>query len=267
MEKTIIVVADDFGFSEACNLGIVKAYKFGIATAFNLMANMPAAADAVELWKKECPKASLSAHINFVSGKPISNPADIPSLVDENGKFYRSSSWKSDNPNDIKCKGNVYPRMEDLYTEALAQLKAFEKLTGRAPIHFDAHSTMTKPMIDAFERLGQKTGIHNPAVQLSNPTRFKQLFELPMNDAKGQSILSRGSTVQDWLDDSWRLMAQKAEVIVMHFHPGYIDKFVLDNTSLTYPRCYDLDTLCSPAVQVWVKQHRIKLAGYDEILA
>ena len=36
MKKKLIVVADDFGFSEAYNYGALKAYKEGIVTVLSL---------------------------------------------------------------------------------------------------------------------------------------------------------------------------------------------------------------------------------------
>ena len=40
MSKKLIVVADDFGFSEAYNYGVIKAYKEGVVCTLSLMSNM-----------------------------------------------------------------------------------------------------------------------------------------------------------------------------------------------------------------------------------
>lgn len=45
--KRMIVNADDFGFSEAVNHGILKAMQEGIVTSTSIMANMPGFAHAV----------------------------------------------------------------------------------------------------------------------------------------------------------------------------------------------------------------------------
>ena len=39
--KSVIINADDFGYSPAVNAGIIKAYEDGILTSTTLMANMP----------------------------------------------------------------------------------------------------------------------------------------------------------------------------------------------------------------------------------
>ena len=91
--KKIILFADDFGFSEGMNLGVIKACRKGAITDINLIVNMMTSKEAVYLHDQYCPERPMSAHINFVQGKPISNPKEIPTLVDENGYFYRSYLW------------------------------------------------------------------------------------------------------------------------------------------------------------------------------
>ena len=46
MKRQIIIAADDFGFSEAFNIGAVKACRKGVATVLNLLCNMPATENA-----------------------------------------------------------------------------------------------------------------------------------------------------------------------------------------------------------------------------
>ena len=110
MKKKLIVVADDFGFSEAYNYGAIKAYKEGIVTVLSLMSNMEAAPHAVRLWKQEAEDACMVQHTNFVQGYPVSRPEDIPSLVNETGRFYRSSSWKPEDGQDKNVPGISFLR-------------------------------------------------------------------------------------------------------------------------------------------------------------
>ena len=51
--KKVIINADDFGYSSAVNLGIIKAYKEGILTSTTLMANMPGCDEAITLAKEK----------------------------------------------------------------------------------------------------------------------------------------------------------------------------------------------------------------------
>lgn len=39
-----------------------------------------------------------------------------------------------------------------------------------------------------------------------------------------------------------------------HFHPGYLDQFVLDHSTLTLGRCFDIATLCHIKVKDYIKE-------------
>ncbi|WP_294451458.1 ChbG/HpnK family deacetylase [uncultured Gemmiger sp.] len=269
MKKKLIVVADDFGFSEAYNYGVIKAYKEGIVTALSLMSNMAAAPHAVQLWRSECPEASLVQHTNFVQYRPVSKPEDVPSLVDENGMFYRSYRWRSEQKDDPKCKGDIYPTYEDFYTETMAQLERHKELTGRYPNHFEGHSAMTKPMDKAFADVGEKMGIHNMAMYDKPYPGIRQTFELllqgPAREKGAMEILNRGSLPEDFFEDRFCLLDSPHEINILHFHPGYLDQYLLDNTSLTLPRCRDLQTLCDPSVRRWLEEHEIELVDFNAV--
>ena len=248
--KKIILFADDFGFSEGMNLGVIKACRKGVITDINLIVNMMTSKEAVYLHNQYCPEIPMSAHINFVQGKPISNPEEIPSLVDENGYFYRSYLWKSDDLEHSKAKGIIYPSKEDLYKETKAQILRFKELTGKMPCHFDAHSMMTEEMKKAFIQVGKEFDIHEP---LDN--NAKDLYEVPMHTPSGRSVLNEGIEVNDFLEDHLNLLKSEHEVNILHFHPGFIDEFIIENTSLILPRAKDLDTLCQPEIKKWIKEH------------
>ena len=48
-------------------------------------------------------------------------------------------------------------------------------------------------------------------------------------------------------------------------HPGYIDAYLLENSSLTYNRAKEVEMLCSPETKKWLQEQDIKLVSYDEI--
>lgn len=127
----VIVDADDFGMSEAINHGIIKSYVDGLTTSTLLMPNLPTAEHAVAL-AKNYPGLFVGQHTNFLLGKPCADPCMIPSLVDEQGNFHRSSYYRQQ-----KQVTFVY---EEVRLETIAQLTRFKELTGHYPEHFDCHS-------------------------------------------------------------------------------------------------------------------------------
>ena len=78
--RKLLIRADDFGFSEGVNYGIAKTVYDGLIQNVGLMPNMEAATHGVSLLRGT--KVCLGQHTNLCVGKPISDPALIPSLVE-----------------------------------------------------------------------------------------------------------------------------------------------------------------------------------------
>lgn len=78
--------ADDFGMSRGINQAIAKAYHDGILNSTSIMINLKFVDEALEL-KKEMPDLNVGLHLNLTNEFSLSNPSEIPLLVDENGKF------------------------------------------------------------------------------------------------------------------------------------------------------------------------------------
>ena len=265
MKKKLIVVADDFGFSEAYNYGAIKAYKEGIVTVLSLMSNMEAAPHAVRLWQQEAEDACMVQHTNFVQGYPVSRPEDIPSLVNETGRFYRSSSWKPEDGQDKKCTGNIVPAAEDCYRETVAQLERHKELTGRYPVHLEGHSVMTAPVKEAFRKAAEEFRIHCMTMQEEETERMYPAHELAFDNPEYMSAIMRGTRPEDFFEDRLGLLQSPFEINVMHFHPGYLDNYIFENSSLTVPRCIDLETLCNPKVREWLMEHEVELVDFKAV--
>ena len=90
--KKVLFRADDLGYSEAVNYGIEKAVKEGLIRSVGVMVNMPTTAHGVELLKNE--PIAFSQHTNICVGKPLADPEQIPSLVDEEGNFKSSKMYR-----------------------------------------------------------------------------------------------------------------------------------------------------------------------------
>lgn len=265
MKKKLIVVADDFGFSEAYNYGVMKAYQEGIVTVVSLMTNMDAASHAVKL-ASEFPEINITQHTNFVSGHPVSDPKEIPSMVDENGRFYRSTKWAPTNPKDTKCRGSVVVSYEDAKKETLAQMARFKMLTGHYPNHFEGHSTGTALIDRAFLEICDETRIHCMTLLDRETELMKPAHELIMESEEYMIALHRGLCVEDFINSrGFGLLDSPFEINVMHFHPGYVDAFILDNSTLTTQRCRDLQVLCDPRIKSWISEHEIELTDFNAV--
>jgi predicted glycoside hydrolase/deacetylase ChbG (UPF0249 family) len=76
--RTLIVNADDFGFTRDVNAGIVEAHRRGIVTATTLMAGGAAFDDAVRL-VREHPTLDIGCHLTLVQGPGL--PGSVAGLI------------------------------------------------------------------------------------------------------------------------------------------------------------------------------------------
>ena len=88
--KRLIVNADDFGWSEAVNEGILQSHLDGIVTSTTLMTNLPGAAAALSRARCEAPSLGIGLHLNLTEGTPLSKGDQVVPIVDELGNLRRS---------------------------------------------------------------------------------------------------------------------------------------------------------------------------------
>jgi len=84
--KSLIVNADDFGYSARVNAAVVRAHREGILTSASLMAAEPGFEEAVALARAHS-KLGVGLHVATTYDHPLLPPAEIPALVGSDGKF------------------------------------------------------------------------------------------------------------------------------------------------------------------------------------
>lgn len=128
--KKLIINADDFGFNRQITDGIIECHREGVLTSTTLMVNMPAADHAVEK-AKHLPNLSVGIHLNLTLGRPLSPPAEIPSIVDQNGNFL--------NAREVFYRACLFKlNSKDVEKEFSAQIEKF-LACGIEPSHCDSH--------------------------------------------------------------------------------------------------------------------------------
>lgn len=78
----VVINVDDLGLHPAVRRAVADLAARGMVTSSTLLVNGPDAAEAARL-----PGVGLGVHLNILRGKPMLDPARIPSLVDEDGLF------------------------------------------------------------------------------------------------------------------------------------------------------------------------------------
>ncbi len=178
MQARLIINADDFGLTPGVNRAIAELHDAGAVTSATLMATGPAFDDAVTLALAR-PSLGVGCHILLVDGKPVSDPATIPTLLAPDRRTFRNSLG------DFALgvlRGVI--REDEIQRETLAQIQKLQS-AGLRLTHIDTHkhthllSRVTRPIIRALEQSDIRA-IRNPfeprwAASLSGSTR-RSLF-------------------------------------------------------------------------------------------
>ena len=219
--KRLLIRADDLGFSQGVNCGIVRSVKEGLVSSVGIMTNMPAAAEGVEWLKGSA--VCFGQHTNICAGRPLTDPDLIPSLVNANGEFKSSRQYREAFRNGID-----FVQLEEVVREIKAQYYRFRELTGREPEYFEAHAIASANLSRGLEIVAEEFGL--PLLPFSfEPTRF------------GSSVLRvRMESMNpdyDPYDFIYRCIAEATDEYVdaVVCHPGYLDAYILQHSSLTIP--------------------------------
>lgn len=170
--KKIIVTADDFGMCSYVNNAIIDLIDFGTLTSTNVLTNMYALSDIEKLKDKQ--NVSVGIHWNITSGKPVSDPKEIPTLVDGDGRFYSLMKFK-------KLIRLRKISKVDIEKELRAQYLLFYKSYGKTASYWNTHenSSHVKAVFDLCCKLGVE--YHIPATRVFDRVYldFDQVSGLP----------------------------------------------------------------------------------------
>ena len=264
----LLVQGDDFGFTKAVTYGIVDAIDNGILRNTGLFANMPAAELAVS-FMADRPQACFGIDFNLVSGPSVSDPKEIPHLVDENGEFIRSGvrihdeRWKTE-----EGRREMFP-YDEVYKEIRAQYDRYVELVGRKPGYLHTHSLSHENYLKAIRKVAEDEG-----VPFSHDLQEKYNF---FTTRKLSKVVSKAATnkVFDPVDqlnknplqlvkDNADLLLQQ-EYVLIGGHPGFVDAELLGLTTLSLERTRDHEMDTSEWIKNWVKENNIELITYYDL--
>lgn len=256
--KHFLFRADDLGYSEAVNYGVEKAVKEGVINNVGVMVNMPATAHGVKLLINE--NISFGLHTNICVGRPLSNLSDIPSLTTENGCF---------KPSKIYRQAEIdFVEYDEVLLEIDAQYKEFLRLFGRKPDYFEGHAVASSNFFLAMEAFAQKHGLtYSGLPKNMQPNGIEGDAFIYVNDTKVYLTMESMKPMYDpyqMLRDV--ISADRQDGIeLLVFHPGYLDYYLCEHSSLLKPRIIEVEMLTNPTTQKMLHEHRIKLVEYKDL--
>ena len=241
----LIIRCDDFGLTQGCSLGILRAAENKCISSVGVIVNTGVREDDASALAG-LKEISIGLHMNIVAGAPLADIADVPGLVDREGNFYTSRRYRMATSDLIDT--------DEVETEAVAQVEAFRKLMGRDPAYIDCHSVSTPnldsglqraadrfgiPYVDIrFETLGGGSELHIPTL----PCNLDYVSYDPLSFVMGESsgILSHNRTI-------------------LVFHPGFLDWRLFEVSTLRESRMKDQAALSSPEFRKWLIEHEVEL--------
>ncbi|MDD5326970.1 MAG: ChbG/HpnK family deacetylase [Phycisphaerae bacterium] len=128
-KKRLIINADGYGFTYGNNRGILEVLAAGAVRSISVNSNFPAV-EEIRLVAERFPDVSIGIHLNLSAGKPVCEPAEVSSLIDESGNFwYRQFPTKA-----LLGKLKTEHIRKELHAQ-IVRLKSF----GIKISHWDSH--------------------------------------------------------------------------------------------------------------------------------
>jgi len=297
LERALIVNADEFGLTEHVNFGIIEAHERGAVTSTTMLANMWAFEHAAALARAH-PTLAVGVHLNLTHGRPVLPPEQVPTLVDDEGQFYRRSPF-------IRRLLRGLVRIDEVAAECRAQVEKVRS-AGIEPSHLDSHeSTYMYPAI--FSRvvtLAQEFGLALRLPEEPMPPGafhpreayvryamsqafFKNHFMWLLARSYRPLLRARGVPTSDHFMSTFScfrrsrdglqrglardLAALQGGVTELMVHPGYSDARLeghLDGGILAaLRREEEIRALTSDELLALIRDHGIRLTSYHELRA
>jgi predicted glycoside hydrolase/deacetylase ChbG (UPF0249 family) len=132
VDRTLMIVADDFGMAPGVSSTILSLAAKGVITGASLLVNSPYAEDAVRLWKRLGAPCDLGWHPCLTMDAPLSPVTTVRSLTDRRGAFT--------SPQVLLARA-LTGRLKraEIESELTAQLERYCDLVGGPPSFVNGH--------------------------------------------------------------------------------------------------------------------------------
>ncbi|MCC0668088.1 Chitooligosaccharide deacetylase ChbG [Clostridioides difficile] len=240
----IIINADDFGYCEAVNYGIISAHNNGIVKSTSMMANMPGVEHGVKLLK-ENRDLNCGVHMTLSCGRPLLS--NLKTIVDKEGFFIRRITDKIIKKMDY----------DEIYRELCAQIDRVKEL-GIDISHLDSHHHIhtlvnLKPII---EKIVNK---YNLPIRGGFEYDLEYSKIVPLID----SFYKENVSEEYFIKNIEEIM--KYDVVDIMSHPAFLDDYILNSTSYAIDRTKEHKILTSKKVREFLRENGLVISSYRDI--
>lgn len=267
--KLLIIHADDIGLAHSVNLATVKAFESSSINSASIMVPCPWFQEIAK-YAKHNPEYDFGIHLTLTSEWKnyrwggVLPASEIPSLLDNDGFFYRTSEEVAKNADPAEVEKELKAQVE----RALA--------FGVQPTHIDSHmgSLFTTPEL------------FNVYLKVSKIYNLPIFF--PMNAAQGYPTILKQIDDNQIIIDNYYMMNINRKThewtafyqnIIKQLKPGINELIIhlaIDNNEMQAVtidhadfgstwRQNDLNTVMSKEFKSALKKHNIKLITWGEI--
>ena len=237
----LVINADDFGYTEGVNLGIISAYQNGVVSSCTIMANMPGFEHGVDLLKKNL-GLGCGVHMTLTCYKPLLKTHKT--IVDENGNFYKKATKDILNEMDL----------DEVYEEFCAQIDKV-KSCGINITHLDSHHHVhgREELREVIEKIVNKYKL---------PIRGAFEYKTNINDIVPVIDSFYAHNVDyDYFEKNIEEI-KKHEVCDLMCHPSFVDEFLLSSTSYATPRTKEHTILTCKEIKDFLRKSNISIVNY-----
>jgi len=245
----LIISADDFGLTEGVTRGIAESIRNGVVTRTSAMMCTEGSK-----WIKEFMpgiEGQIGLHLQLTDGRPLLPAAQVPSLVDETGKF--PASWR------------LLGRMNEveIRQEWEAQMEALLAL-GIRPTHLDTHHNTHRfrSVFKVYCEMAQKYNLPTRPLSANMSERLRAnglaCADFCMEEWEGEQV-----TVDSFISHAMgacRKLSKQEAIIEVMCHPGYVDDNLRSRSHYLTAREKELSILCDAQLPDMLNNYEFELA-------
>ena len=286
--KNLIVNADDLGWTEGINRGIVEAHRKGLVTSSSLLANGPAF-DSALVAAQSNPQLAIGVHLNLSDGPPTAPAEEARGLLNQVGNL-------EEGPESLLLRiASRSLALQEVEREWDAQIQKVRD-AGIEPTHLDGHKHvhMLPGLFEIALRLAKKHGIR--AIRVAHEESTLRTVLSSAGEQKAGVVFKQGVQARGLklLAPDAREMADQAGLATSDYfcgiaqtgvltregvekllkslpdgttelmcHPGYVDEELRrTGTRLQESRQTELEILTDGSVRKLVATRGIRLISY-----